>query len=61
MISVDQIEFRECATISIDESTELNVFRSTDDHYFVVVEVCAKGTAKEVFLHFSMMHGLYWK
>ncbi|KAF1754344.1 hypothetical protein GCK72_020904 [Caenorhabditis remanei] len=52
---------RECATISIDESTELNVYCSTDDHYFVVVEVCAKGTAIEVFLHFSMMHGLYWK
>ncbi|KAF1754345.1 hypothetical protein GCK72_020905 [Caenorhabditis remanei] len=34
-----------CATIYIDESTELNVYDCSVDRYFVVVEVCARGTA----------------
>ncbi|KAF1754184.1 hypothetical protein GCK72_020744 [Caenorhabditis remanei] len=36
---------KKCVTISIDESTELNVYGSSVDCYCVVVEVCARGTA----------------
>ncbi|KAF1754353.1 hypothetical protein GCK72_020913 [Caenorhabditis remanei] len=37
---------RKCATISIDESTELNVYRFfAVNRFFVVVEVCVRGTA----------------
>ncbi|KAF1754351.1 hypothetical protein GCK72_020911 [Caenorhabditis remanei] len=36
---------RKCATISIDESTELNVYGCNIGSYSVVVEVCASGTA----------------
>ncbi|EFO97712.1 hypothetical protein CRE_16020 [Caenorhabditis remanei] len=36
---------RECATIAIDESTELNVYGCNIDSNSVVVEVCASGTA----------------
>ncbi|EFO97681.1 hypothetical protein CRE_15888 [Caenorhabditis remanei] len=36
---------RECATISIDESTELNTYGCNVDHYLVIVEVCARGSA----------------
>ncbi|KAF1754356.1 hypothetical protein GCK72_020916 [Caenorhabditis remanei] len=36
---------RTCATISIDESTELNVYGSTFFDLDVIVEVCARGSA----------------
>ncbi|KAF1754349.1 hypothetical protein GCK72_020909 [Caenorhabditis remanei] len=36
---------RTCAAISIVESTELNVYGSTDDDRYVIVEVCVRGTA----------------
>ncbi|EFO97798.1 hypothetical protein CRE_15993 [Caenorhabditis remanei] len=35
----------QCVTISIDESTELNVYSSSVEFFMVVVEVCARGTA----------------
>ncbi|KAF1754185.1 hypothetical protein GCK72_020745 [Caenorhabditis remanei] len=35
----------QCVTISIDESTELNVYSSSVQFFMVVVDVCARGTA----------------
>ncbi|KAF1754354.1 hypothetical protein GCK72_020914 [Caenorhabditis remanei] len=39
---------RKCATISIDESTELNVYGDGMFNPYVIVEVCARGTAIDV-------------
>ncbi|EFO97882.1 hypothetical protein CRE_15889 [Caenorhabditis remanei] len=39
------LDGRKCVTIPIDESTELNVYRSIFDHHYKVVEVCERGTA----------------